>query len=254
MRFALPFGGVLALVIASLAVAFHHPTSVSAAKRVSAHANVSDLAHATSRDDVRPPVPEEASPEIIGSKYATVALNLHTEPKQDSPVLTEIKAGRSVDVTGHKDGEWAQVVHDGVTRWVKAKFLSSDKPIGGAPCASGDGMESSLQPDTIRVHRAVCGQFPAVTRYLGKGGGEHATGRAVDIMVNTDKALGDAIAAFCQVHARELGVSQVIWRQRIWTVQRAGDGWRSMPDRGSITANHFNHVHVTTYGNAGTAS
>ena len=36
-----------------------------------------------------------------------------------------------------------------------------------------------------------------------------------------------------------------------WTVQRADDGWRWMEDRGSTTANHYDHVHVTVYGNAG---
>ena len=52
--------------------------------------------------------------------------------------------------------------------------------------------------------------------------------------------------------AAQLGISQVIWRQHIWTVQMAGSGWRSMDDRGSPTANHMDHVHVTTYGDRGT--
>jgi hypothetical protein len=25
---------------------------------------------------------------------------------------------------------------------------------------------------------------------------------------------------------------------------RAGEGWRAMPDRGSATANHYDHVHI----------
>jgi hypothetical protein len=32
----------------------------------------------------------------------------------------------------------------------------------------------------------------------------------------------------------------------------AGGGWRPMDDRGSSTANHMDHVHVTTFGNRGT--
>jgi hypothetical protein len=48
-----------------------------------------------------------------------------------------------------------------------------------------------------------------------------------------------------------LGVSEVIWSQRIWTVERSSDGWRWMEDRGSDTANHYDHVHVTVYGNSG---
>ena len=33
----------------------------------------------------------------------------------------------------------------------------------------------------------------------------------------------------------------------IWSVERGGEGWRGMSDRGSTTANHYDHVHVTTY-------
>jgi hypothetical protein len=46
---------------------------------------------------------------------------------------------------------------------------------------------------------------------------------------------------------------EVIYHQQIWTVQRSSEGWRSMSDRGSPTANHMDHVHVSVYGNSGTA-
>ena len=253
LRLVIPTTGVVALIAASLAVAFHHPDKLVAATKVNAHANASQLANTVSRGDVRPPLPEAASPEIKGSKFTTANLDLHTLPDDKSPVLTEIKSGTKIDVTGKTDGDFAEVVHDGAIRWVTAKYLDSDKPLGGSPCPSGSSMESGLQPDTVRVHRAVCAQFPQIVRYIGKGGGgEHASGRAVDIMLGSNRQLGDAIAKFAMDHARELGVSQVIYRQRIWTVQRAGDGWRPMSDRGSPTANHMDHVHVTTFGNSGT--
>ncbi|MEP7157788.1 MAG: SH3 domain-containing protein, partial [Chloroflexota bacterium] len=37
------------------------------------------------------------------------------------------------------------------------------------------------------------------------------------------------------------------WSQRIWSVQRSSEGWRPMADRGSTTANHYDHVHVSVY-------
>ncbi|OIJ25485.1 hypothetical protein UG56_017605 [Nocardioides luteus] len=61
-----------------------------------------------------------------------------------------------------------------------------------------------------------------------------------------DKALGDAIAAYLQQHAAELNLYDIIWYQRIWTPVRASEGWRYMEDRGSTTANHYDHVHVST--------
>lgn len=269
VRVALPSGGVLALVVASWAVAFNGPDPVNAASSVNSSvkyavpADASDLESTTSRSDVRPPLPDEAQQDVTDTRYATENLDLHAGPYQSSPVLTEIKSGKKVEVTGKIDGKWAEIVHNGASRWVTAKFIktkaqmkaqiAADKPLGGAPCASGSDVESGLQPDTIRVHRAVCTQFPQILSYGGIGGGDHASGQAIDIMLGNSTGSGDAIAAFAMKHARELGVSQVIYRQRIWTVQRAGDGWRSMSDRGSPTANHMDHVHVSTYGNSGTS-
>ena len=53
------------------------------------------------------------------------------------------------------------------------------------------------------------------------------------------------IAAFLQAHASELDLYDIIWQQHIWTPERSSEGWRSMSDRGSETANHYDHVHVS---------
>ena len=122
--------------------------------------------------------------------------------------------------------------------------------VSDAPCPSGSDVEAGLTSNAIAVHRAVCAEFPQVHTYLGLrvgDDGEHGQGRALDIMVYSDSALGNAIAGWVRAHHGRLGVSQVIWSQHIWTVQRSSEGWRWMPDMGSATANHHNHVHVTVY-------
>ncbi|SNR84924.1 LysM domain-containing protein [Geodermatophilus saharensis] len=74
----------------------------------------------------------------------------------------------------------------------------------------------------------------------------HPSGLALDYMVVSDAALGDAIAQYHIDHWDELGVEYVIWQQRILT---SPDGaWKAMEDRGSVTANHFDHVHVNYAG------
>ena len=72
--------------------------------------------------------------------------------------------------------------------------------------------------------------------------GEHSTGEAIDFMVSRSK--GDAVAAFVQANAGAYDVKYVIWRQRYWA---PGKSWRMMEDRGSITANHYDHVHVSVF-------
>ena len=73
----------------------------------------------------------------------------------------------------------------------------------------------------------------------------HPAGLAADFMVPltpAGKAQGDAVVAYAQAHAHELGIDYIIWYQRIWSVARADEGWRPMEDRGSATANHLDHL------------
>ena len=169
------------------------------------------------------------------------------------------------------DGVLDTVV-DGKAAWVSKAYLATTRPkpvkvtspatptaptaptapkkssgFSSAPCDTGSSMESGLTPNAVRLHRAACAVFPSVRRFGGIGPtGEHAAGRAVDIMVSGD-ALGDAISTWARANAGALHISEVIWSQHIWTVQRSSEGWRPMPDRGSPTANHYDHVHVTLY-------
>lgn len=72
----------------------------------------------------------------------------------------------------------------------------------------------------------------------------HPSGLALDLMVSDPKR-GTSLAEYARANARRLGVKYVIWRQRIWSVARSGEGWRPMEDRGSPTQNHMDHVHVS---------
>jgi len=212
------------------------------------------------------PTPETApepapTPTVVGTMYATAALKVRGGPSSDAAELTVVPKGTELGVTGTKDGAWVQVIHDETVAWVNGDYLAAEKPaaevaepaggISYAPCPSGSDVEDGLTPDAIRVHRAVCAQFPSITNYGGLrgGGGEHAVGRALDIMVSG--SLGDAVADWVRANHQVLGVSEVLWSQQIWTVQRSSEGWRPLEDRGSVTANHYDHVHVTVYGSSG---
>jgi hypothetical protein len=113
----------------------------------------------------------------------------------------------------------------------------------GTPSVSGYG---GLSANAQAVVAAVRATFPQITSIGGLrgGGGDHSTGHAVDIMTS-DVALGTAIAEYMRANAGRLGITYVIWRQRVWMPIRASEGWRLMEDRGSPTANHYDHVHVS---------
>jgi hypothetical protein len=211
-----------------------------------------------SRTQQRAAVPSAA---VIGERYTTAPLNVRTAP--DGAFVTTLAVGSVVSITDRTDGGWRQIRYDGVDRWVSGEYLSTEKPVAtsdpaatnptaptapsGAACPYGSGIESGLGANARAVYRAVCARYPQVTSYGGyrPDGGNHGSGRAIDIMVSGQ--LGWDIANWVRANAGALGVSEVIYAQRIWTVQRGGEGWRGMSDRGSTTANHYDHVHVSTY-------
>ncbi|HYF74370.1 MAG TPA: mucin-2 protein [Nocardioides sp.] len=185
--------------------------------------------------------------------WTTTVLNLWTDSGRDAVQVGELEAGKRVLVTGRSADDRVEIVWKGEARWVTAGYLSEDKPLTAAaglsmePCPD-PSVESGLTSDAVYVYRSVCNAFPQITSYGGwDGHGEHSSGRALDIMVS-DVALGTAIAEFLRTHAAELNLYDILWRQKIWTPVRASEGWRSMPSRGSATADHYDHVHVATNG------
>ncbi len=84
----------------------------------------------------------------------------------------------------------------------------------------------------------------------------HPAGLALDFMTNDfsgGRDAGNRLSAYLQEHAAALGVKYIIWEQRIWSVERADEGWRPMADRGSPTQNHMDHVHLSLTGDGSSA-
>ncbi|MEU5757019.1 hypothetical protein [Streptomyces sp. NPDC047829] len=82
--------------------------------------------------------------------------------------------------------------------------------------------------------------------------GAHGDGKACDFFVSRvgtvasggNRSHGDATASYAKSFS---DVSYVIWRQRIWKRSEASKGWQQMADRGGVTVNHYDHVHVNVY-------
>jgi hypothetical protein len=211
----------------------------------------------------RPKAAVVASLEVIGVRYTTTGLNVRTQPSVDADLITVLHAGTKVSITSGDKSGWTSILLNGKGRWVHSQYLSTKRPtlavsssggISSAPCPSGSAVERGLTPDAIRVHRAICARWPQVRTYYGlrSGDGYHGSGRALDSMIG-NSTVGWEIARWVRANARQLGAMEVIYSQHIWTVQRSSEGWRMMPDRGGATANHYDHVHVSVYGNSGTS-
>ena len=213
-------------------------------------ASVAERSVPVSRDDARTTL----RPRIAARLWSTADLDLRSAPAETARTAGELHSLSRVAVTGLRRNGYAQVVVGAKTFWVTADYLAAAKPTDPAhlpvldkSCAGTSAVEHGITAAAIRVYRAVCNNFPQVSHYGGYDAhGEHRSGRALDIMTS-DVALGTAIADFLRAHAAELNLFDVIWRQHIFTPERGGEGWRSMPNRGSATANHYDHVHVSVY-------
>ncbi len=200
------------------------------------------------------PAATTAAPAPVVFAVSSVAY-LRDQPATTGKILATLAVGTKVTATADAANGWQAVTSGTLTGFVKSSLLATPKAAGTKTvtvssaypaCASGSAVESGLVAHTILVHRAVCTTYPSITSYGGiRGdGSEHASGHALDIMVSG--SLGTDVAAWLRANYASLGITEIIYQQRIWTTQRASEGWRAMEDRGSATANHYDHIHVLT--------
>jgi hypothetical protein len=118
----------------------------------------------------------------------------------------------------------------------------------------GDNITPRMREVRDEIDRRF-GPFSAIGCYRPGNDGEHPLGRACDFMLSSGGVmpiassiqLGYDIAAWAQANASRLGIMYIIYRQRIWDVRMASSGWVPMENRGSITANHYDHVHISVF-------
>ncbi|XVQ15073.1 coiled-coil domain-containing protein [Spirillospora sp. CA-255316] len=115
----------------------------------------------------------------------------------------------------------------------------------------GNSMTARMRTAMVAIDSKF-GPFPAIGCARPGDAQDHGQGKACDFMESTGgqmpsasaRAHGDAVAQYVIDNASRLGIKYVIWRQRIYDMRGSG-GWRQMEDRGSITQNHYDHVHVS---------
>ena len=120
-----------------------------------------------------------------------------------------------------------------------------------ASIAASKSENAGLQPQTAAFKEEVANLF-GITSFSGYrpgDSGDHGKGLAIDFMVPVSSALGDQIADYAIQNMASRGISYIIWKQRFYAPYDSKYGpaytWNPMPDRGSVTENHYDHVHVS---------
>ena len=113
---------------------------------------------------------------------------------------------------------------------------------------------AGLQPQTAAFKEEIANLF-GITSFSGYrpgDSGDHGKGLAIDFMVPESSELGDKVAEYAIQNMASRGISYIIWKQRFYAPFDSKYGpantWNPMPDRGSVTENHYDHVHVSMNG------
>ncbi|MGQ7362212.1 LysM peptidoglycan-binding domain-containing protein [Streptococcus suis] len=116
---------------------------------------------------------------------------------------------------------------------------------------STSAYDIGLQPQVAAFRAEVANAF-GITSFSGYrpgDSGDHGKGLAIDFMVPESSALGDQVAAYAVANLASKNINYIIWKQRFYAPYDSIYGpaytWNLMPDRGSVTENHYDHVHVS---------
>lgn len=116
---------------------------------------------------------------------------------------------------------------------------------------STSAYDVGLQPQVAAFRAEVANAF-GITSFSGYrpgDSGDHGKGLAIDFMVPESSALGDQVAAYAVANLASKNINYIIWKQRFYAPYDSIYGpaytWNLMPDRGSVTENHYDHVHVS---------
>lgn len=140
----------------------------------------------------------------------------------------------------------------------EAKTVLTTYAAPAAPDYAGLAVAKSenagLQPQTAAFKEEIANLF-GITSFSGYrpgDSGDHGKGLAIDFMVPESSELGDKIAEYAIQNMASRGISYIIWKQRFYAPFDSKYGpantWNPMPDRGSVTENHYDHVHVSMNG------
>ena len=224
-------------------------------------------------EDLTKPVAEtetvvEATPqadvaaEVAAPVEETVpAATTEAAPVTEAPVVEETTVQPVTETTTVAEepvAETTTVAEPVTTTTYQAEPSRASSPTYAAPAApdyatiaATKSENAGLQPQTAAFKEEVAKLY-GITSFSGYrpgDSGDHGKGLAIDFMVPVSSALGDQVAEYAIQNMASRGINYIIWKQRFYAPYDSKYGpaytWNPMPDRGSVTENHYDHVHVS---------
>ncbi|WP_314436968.1 LysM peptidoglycan-binding domain-containing protein [uncultured Streptococcus sp.] len=192
--------------------------------------------------------------ETQASPQAASTVETTTTPVEEKATETTATSSEEAKEVSSKEATTAVSTYQPEEK----KTVSTTYAAPAAPDYAGLAVAKSenagLQPQTAAFKEEIANLF-GITSFSGYrpgDSGDHGKGLAIDFMVPESSELGDKIAEYAVQNMASRGISYIIWKQRFYAPFDSKYGpantWNPMPDRGSVTENHYDHVHVSMNG------
>ena len=202
------------------------------------------------------PVEEEAPQAATPATEETAATTpaeapVAAAPATETPADTRGTSATEETATSTATSDTATSTYQAEQSQTPSRTYSAPAAPDYAGLAVAKSENAGLQPQTAAFKEEVANLF-GITSFSGYrpgDSGDHGKGLAIDFMVPVSSALGDQIAEYAVKNMASRGINYIIWKQRFYAPYDSKYGpaytWNPMPDRGSVTENHYDHVHVS---------
>ena len=202
---------------------------------------------------------KEAEAKKTAETKAAADSKLKQEAEAKAKAEKEAEAKKEAELKAKQEAEAKEKAAKEAEAKKAAEAKQTTTVAGGLPEVTAaelaDPAMNGLTPHTKKMKVALAKKFGITSFSLFRAGDDdgtghgHNSGMAVDFMVPVNSAQGDQLAEYLTKHMDELGVYYIIWKQRFYMPQQniygPANTWNIMPNRGGVTANHYDHVHVS---------
>ena len=197
------------------------------------------------------PVEEEAPQAATTVTEETAATTPAEAPVAETPADTRETSATEETAATTATSDTATSTYQAEQSQTPSRTYSAPAAPDYAGLAVAKSENAGLQPQTAAFKEEIANLF-GITSFSGYrpgDSGDHGKGLAIDFMVPVSSALGDQIAEYAVKNMASRGINYIIWKQRFYAPYDSKYGpaytWNPMPDRGSVTENHYDHVHVS---------
>ena len=197
-----------------------------------------------------------ASAEATPEAETTPAAETPAQPevKEEAPAVEPAatsEASSEVPATSEAPAEQPVAEPAATSEAASEAPVASEAPAVQPASTNTLPTDPHLQPQAEAFRQDVAAQF-GLTDIGGYREGDpqdHGQGLAVDVMVPVGSEVGNQVAQYAVDNIANAGISYVIYRQHFYApvdnIYGPANTWNQMPDRGSITENHYDHIHIS---------